>query len=62
MELLKKILAGKEIDLILNHYKKWGRTLALCKQKLILGRDFKATKDSDIPLEKNIKTVLYLFQ
>ena len=54
--------AGKEIDLILNHYKKWGRTLALCKQKLILGRDFKATKESDIPLEKNIKTVLYLFQ
>ena len=54
--------AGKEIDLILNHYKKWGRTFALAKQKLILGRDFKATKDEDISLEKNIKTVLYLFQ
>ena len=54
--------AGKEIDLILNHYKKWGRTFALTKQKLILGRDFKATKDEDISLEKNIKTVLYLFQ
>ena len=54
--------AGKEIDLILTHYKKWGRTIALCKQKLILGRDFKATKDEDITLEKNIKNVLYLFQ
>ena len=54
--------AGKEIDLILNHYKKWGRTFALTKQKLILGRDFKATKEEDISLEKNIKTVLYLFQ
>ena len=28
--------AGKEIDLILAHYRKWGRTFALCKQKLIL--------------------------
>ena len=54
--------AGKEIDLILSHYKKWGRTIALCKQKLILGRDFKATKDEDISLEKNIKNVLHLFQ
>ena len=53
--------AGKEIDLILAHYKKWGRTLSLCKQKLILGRDFKATKDEDIALEKNIKNVIYLF-
>jgi len=43
--------AGKEIDLILTHYKKWGRTFALCKQKLILGRDFKATKEEDISLE-----------
>ena len=53
--------AGKEIDLILAHYKKWGRTFALCKQKLILGRDFKATKEEDISLEKYIKNVSYLF-
>ena len=54
--------AGKEIDLILTHYKKWGRTIALCKQKLILGRDFGATKEEDISLEKNIKNVQHLFQ
>ena len=54
--------AGKEIDLILSHYKKWGRICALCKQKLILGRDFRVEKDEDVALEKNTKQVLYLFQ
>ncbi len=54
--------AGKEIDLILAHYKKWGRVCALCKQKLILGRDFRLEKDEDTVLEKNTKQVLYLFQ
>ena len=54
--------AGKEIDLILAHYKKWGRICALCKQKLILGRDFRLEKDEDTVLEKNTKQVLYLFQ
>tara|TARA_A100001015_G_scaffold298065_1_gene380319 strand:- start:234 stop:914 length:681 start_codon:yes stop_codon:yes gene_type:complete len=54
--------AGKEIDLILAHYRKWGRTFALCKQKLILARDFKLEKEEDIGLEKNIKQTLYLFQ
>ena len=54
--------AGKEIDLILVHYKKWGRICALCKQKLILGRDFRLEKDEDTVLEKNTKQVLYLFQ
>ena len=53
--------AGKEIDLILNHYKKWGRTFALTKQKLILGRDFKATKDEDISLEKILKPFYTFF-
>ena len=54
--------AGKEIDLILAHYRKWGRIFALCKQKLILARDFKLEKEEDIGLEKNIKQILYLFQ
>jgi len=54
--------AGKEIDLILAHYRKWGRTFALCKQKLILARDFVLEKEEDIGLEKNIKQILYLFQ
>ena len=54
--------AGKEIDLILAHYRKWGRTFALCKQKLILARDFRLEKDEDIGLEKNIKQIVYLFQ
>ena len=54
--------ASKEIDLILAHYRKWGRTFALCKQKLILARDFKLEKEEDIGLEKNIKQILYLFQ
>ena len=54
--------AGKEIDLILTHYRKWGRVFALCKQKLILGRDFKLEKEEDIGLEKNIKQIVYLFQ
>ena len=43
--------AGKEIDLILTHYKKWGRTFT-CKQKLILGRDFKATKERHLTGKK----------
>ena len=54
--------ASKEIDLILAHYRKWGRTFALCKQKLILSRDFKLEKEEDISLEKNMKQLLYLFQ
>ena len=54
--------AGKEIDLILAHYRKLGRTFALCKQKLILARDFKFEKEEDIGLEKNIKQIQYLFQ
>ena len=54
--------AGKEIDLILVHYRKWGRAFALCKQKLILARDFKLEKEEDIGLEKSIKQTLYLFQ
>lgn len=54
--------AGKEIDLILAHYRKWGRVFALCKQKLILGRDFSLDKEEDKALEKKMKNLIYLFQ